>query len=169
MRRVPSTGEPWRHQARAAAAVVDARVVERFQQKVVIVPGSECLWWVGGISGRGHGRFWVAGDLVMIAHRFAYAVEVGIDELEAASVLGHGCDNPLCQRVGPGHVMASSTRGNRRDYEARRVVAGSPLGDPRGSWRRAQVLRDLAKEDPAAVAADLELARQIEGYQLSMW
>ena len=56
MRRVPSTGEPWRHQARAAAAVVDARVVERFQQKVVIVPGSECLWWVGGISGRGHGR-----------------------------------------------------------------------------------------------------------------
>ncbi len=33
----------------------DPNVVPRYQAKIVTVPGSECLWWSGAVSGRGHG------------------------------------------------------------------------------------------------------------------
>ena len=74
--------------------------------------------------------------------------------LNDVPVLGHGCDNPLCQRIGPGHVHPSSHAGNRRAFVARRSLAGNPLGDPRGARGRAQALRDMTRTDPAAVAAD---------------
>jgi hypothetical protein len=38
-------------------AVNDSATVERFRSKAVQVPGSQCLWWTGAVSGRGHGRF----------------------------------------------------------------------------------------------------------------
>lgn len=148
-----------------AAAVTDPRVVHRFRSKIVQVDGTDCAWWTGAVSGRGHGRFWVAGNLVVIAHRFAYALHEGVDELHDAPVLGHQCDNPLCQRVGPGHITLSTVRGNRRDWSARRRIAGSPLGDPRGARGRARALRDLARVDPRLVLGDLEHTRQREGEQ----
>jgi len=37
-------------------APADPNVVLRCQAKIVTVPGSDCLWWSGAISGRGHGR-----------------------------------------------------------------------------------------------------------------
>jgi len=61
-------------------------------------------------------------DLHVIAHRFGYALIYGPAALNTVPVLGHGCDNPLCQRIGPGHVKASSH-------------AGNPLGDPRAATR----------------------------------
>ena len=39
-----------------AAACNSARVVGRWRAKLVKVQGSECLWWTGAVSGRGHGR-----------------------------------------------------------------------------------------------------------------
>ena len=39
-------------------AVNDSTTVERFRSKAVQVPGSQCLWWTGAVSGRGHGRFY---------------------------------------------------------------------------------------------------------------
>ena len=45
---------------------------------------------------------------VVVAHRFAFAVMHGVQAAAEVHVLGHRCDNPLCQRVGPGHVVASS-------------------------------------------------------------
>jgi hypothetical protein len=44
-------------------------------------------------------------------------------------VLGHRCDNPLCQRVGEGHVVASSHAENRREWAIRLSMAmgKSPL------------------------------------------
>jgi len=39
------------------AALRDPQVVLRCQAKMVTVPGSDCLWWRGAVSGRGHGRF----------------------------------------------------------------------------------------------------------------
>ena len=149
-------------------------VVARYRAKVLEVPGSDCLWWQGAVSGRGHGRFYVgtvadrsatgpdgdpAGgggvrDLCVIAHRFGYALVYGAAALNSVPVLGHGCDNPLCQRVGPTHVHPSSHAANRRAFLARRFVAGSPLGDPRGARGRSRELRDMTRADPAAVAAD---------------
>jgi hypothetical protein len=83
-------------------AVNDPATVERFRSKVVQVPGSQCLWWTGAVSGRGHGRFWFGRGRVVIAHRFAFALAYGVEALDQVRVLGHRCDNPLCQRVGPG-------------------------------------------------------------------
>ena len=38
------------------SALRDPLVVTRYRAKMVQVPGSECLWWRGAVSGRGHGR-----------------------------------------------------------------------------------------------------------------
>lgn len=152
-----------------ASSVGDAEVVARFRAKTVRVPGSGCLWWTGAISGRGHGRFWHAPGRVVIAHRFAWAVQHGVDSLAGIEVLGHRCDNPLCQRIGPGHVVASSYVENRREWAIRKEVTGSPLGDPRGSRRRARELRDMARRDPVLVAEDQARLRAIYGEQLTLW
>jgi hypothetical protein len=151
------------------AAAADAGVVARYRAKIVTVVGSDCWWWTGAIAGRGHGRFWYCPDRVVIAHRFAWALVRGVAALGEVEVLGHRCDNPLCQRVGEGHVVASSYVENRREWAARKELSGSPLGDPRGSRRRARELRDLAKEDPGLVAADLARLRRLYGEQLALW
>ena len=92
--------------------------------------------------------------MCVIAHRFGYALVYGAAALNSVPVLGHGCDNPLCQRIGPDHAHPSSHAANRRAFLARRFVAGSPLGDPRGARGRSRELRDMTRADPAAVAAD---------------
>jgi hypothetical protein len=94
------------------AAVADGGTVARFRATIAVVPGSGCEYWTSAISGRGHGRFRVgevAGrDVMVIAHRFAWALEHRVDALEQVLVLGHRCDNPLGQQIGDGHVRASS-------------------------------------------------------------
>ncbi len=81
---------------------------------IEIVPGWTCHWFTGALSGRGHGRFWLAPvdgrDVTIIAHRFGFALEHGLEELLAVPVLGHRCDNPLCQLIAPRHVVRSSPR-----------------------------------------------------------
>ena len=63
------------------------------------MPGSECLWWRGAVSGRGHGRFYVgtvvAGDpgesgrdLHGIADRSGYALIYGQAAPNTGPVLG---------------------------------------------------------------------------------
>jgi hypothetical protein len=151
------------------AACRSQETIDRWAAKVVVVEGSSCRWWTGALSGRGHGRFWLAPGRVVVAHRFAFALVHGVAATAAVAVLGHRCDNPLCQRVGEGHVVASSHAENRREWAIRRGHAGSPLGDPRGSRQRARELRDLAREDPALVAAELARLRALYGEQLALW
>lgn len=111
--------------AAVGAAIADPRVLARYRAKVATVPGSECLWWTGAVSGRsarehtnggGHGRFWYAPGRVIIAHRYAFAVMNGVDALEQARLLGHRCHNPLCQRVSSRHVVVSSAAQNRHEW-----------------------------------------------------
>lgn len=137
-----------------ASALLDPRVVARYRAKVVEVPGDDCAWWTGSISGAGHGRFWVGSGKVMVAHRFGFALAAGLAALEAAPVVAHRCDNPLCQRVHPDHLAASTPGRNRREWVIRRAIAGGPLTDPRGARGRALALRDLVRRDPSAVILD---------------
>ena len=110
------------------AALRDPAVVARYRSKVLEVPGSNCLWWQGAVSGRGHGRFYVgtlptghresgkgdgSRDLCVIAHRFGYALVYGGAALNSVPVLGYGCDNPLGQRVSADLVHPSSHAANR--------------------------------------------------------
>jgi len=115
-------------------ALHDPAVVARYQAKVLEVPGSDCLWWHGAVSGRGHGRFYVGTvpsdhggsgegdggvrDLCVIAHRFGYALVYGATALNSVPVLGHGCDNPLVRRE------ALVDRVEVRDLHRRPVAAG---------------------------------------------
>lgn len=152
-----------------AAAVQDEETVSRWRSKTVRVPHSNCLWWTGAVSGRGHGRFWLGPGRVVIAHRFAFALVSGVDALDGVEVLGHRCDNPLCQRIGDEHVVVSSHQQNRRGWAARKDLTGSPLGDPRGARDRARELRDLARRDPLLVTQDQQRLREIYGQQLHLW
>lgn len=151
------------------AALSDAAIVARYESKIVTVPDADCMFWSGAVSGRGHGRFWLGDERVVIAHRFGFALACGVDALVGIEVLGHRCDNPLCQRAGPGHVVASSYVQNRREWAARRLMLDSPLNDSRGSRGRARELRDLARVDPARVAAQLADLRRQHGHQLVLW
>ncbi|MCM3556359.1 hypothetical protein M3697_14810 [Janibacter melonis] len=155
--------------AQMAGAVRDEAVVARWRAKTVQVPGSRCLWWTGAVSGRGHGRFWVGAGRVVIAHRFAFALECETEALAGVEVLGHRCDNPLCQRVDDEHVVVSSYRQNRREWSARKDLTGSPLGDARGARARARELRDLARRDPALVAEDQRRLLALYGEQMHLW
>jgi hypothetical protein len=151
------------------AALTSVTVRERFTAKLVDVPGSGCLWWTGAVSGKGHGRFWIGQDRVIVAHRYAFGLVHGVEALLAVETLAHGCDNPLCQRAAEGHVVASTAALNRSEWAQRRRVIGSPLTDPRGALRRARSLRDFARISPLAVTAELERLRGEGGEQLAMW
>lgn len=169
----PLTGEVRR--AALDWALSDPETVSRYRAKVVVVGGSSCRWWRGALSGRGHGRFWLASvdghDVVIVAHRFGFALEHGVDELERVPVLGHRCDNPLCQAIGSGHVVRSSARENRREWATRRALAGGSLTDRRGSRGRARELRDALRADSGQPGFDLvALARlAADGVQLPLW
>ena len=152
-----------RTQAALRAAVNDPRTRERYWDKVALpsadnlLSGSACWIWMGAISGVGHGRLWLSKGAVVIAHRFAFALAT--DDAEQAigvDILAHGCNNPLCQRVAPGHVQPSSAQQNSASAKAQAHVIGSPLRDVRGSRARAEVLRAAARQgiDVAQAAQD---------------
>lgn len=54
-------------------------MVRRWRSEIVTLSGSECAWWTGAVSGRGHGRFYYAPGRVVIAHRFAFGRVNGVN------------------------------------------------------------------------------------------
>ena len=151
---MPRAGLADRSRELLMAGLADPDVIARYESKLRIIDGSSCLWWRGSVSGRGHGRFWVGAqagrDVVVIAHRFSYAMAHGLSALEAVPVLGHRCDNPLCQRTGVGHVEISTASRNRREWAMRRHTVGGVLRDTRGARGRAVELRNAVRDDPCA-------------------
>lgn len=142
-----------------ASALADPAVVARYRAKVVRT--ESCWWWSGALMRSGHGRFWIGTsdtgrDLVVIAHRFGWALEYGLSALlDDAPVLAHGCDEALCQRPVAEHVRPSTSRDNREEWLARRWRFGSPLRDIRGRAGRARAIRDAVRRgsDPASAQA----------------
>ncbi|WP_052336966.1 hypothetical protein [Nocardioides alkalitolerans] len=143
------------------AVLGDDRVARRFWSHVMLVPGSSCVWWIGAISGRGHGRFWVrtkadGSDHVVIAHRFAYALAHNAAALAAAPMLTHRCDNPLCVNVDD--LQVGDALSNGQEWATRRHRIGGPLRDVRGSYQRALDIREAIRR-----GADLEEVRRAGG------
>lgn len=146
-------------------AVKDPRVIARYFAKITPDPESECWWWTGAISGRGHGRFWIRNGKVVIAQRFGWALAHPGEPVPP--VVGHECDNPLCQQ--PSHLSASTTKKNRAEWDARRHTLGSPLRDTRGARKRAEAIRDAAlsgRDIKDAQNAGLPYA---DRHQLPLW
>ena len=158
------------------AAVADEATAARFRARTVHVHGYGCpVLWSGAVSGRGHGRFWLGSvggrDVVVIAHRFAFALANGVDALERVPLLGYRCDNTLCQSVTPGHVEVSSAWRNRHEWAMRRDTIGGALRDARGARGRARAIRDAIRRDPSIdslqAAARLGLTDDLD--QLPLW
>lgn len=121
--------------------VADPRIGERWRRHIHPIPlTSGCLIWTGAISAGGHGRFWLGRrpdgrDLVIVAHRFGYA-------LLTTEVIRHTCDEPSCQH--PEHWAAGTVQENTLEWANRRWSPGSPLRDIRGARGRAEALRTAA-------------------------
>lgn len=166
----PSTGLPVvdAADARLLAAVLDPAVRARFDAKVRRFDGVDCWLWTGAISGRGHGRFWIADGHVVIAHRFAYAAALPLDEVDVMPPeLAHQCDNPICQN--PRHLAASTREENRHEWAARRHALGGPLRDLRGARDRARELRDAAKAGTSITDVMSAGLRDVDRDQGRLW
>lgn len=138
-----------------AAALDDEGVRARYWAKTARRATGH-WWYTGAVMRSGHGRFWVGRDqqrdVVVLAHRFGYALAYGLSALLEAPVLRHDCDEALCQR--PDHLIpALNDHDNRLDWLLRRHRIGSPLRDVRGRAGRARAIRAavLAGEDVHAV------------------
>lgn len=89
-------------------------VIKRFFSRLVRAPGDGCWIWTGAISSPdGYGRITWQVDkrsYSMSTHRFALLVSgLGVED---GLIAEHCCDEPLCCRVGDGHLRWSSQSEN---------------------------------------------------------
>lgn len=154
-------------------AVLREAIVARYRSKVMVVPGQQCrLWWTGAVSPPvGHGRLWIGRGQAVIAHRFGYALAVGVDALTGPTgrpvILAHTCDNPLCQT--PEHLIAGTSRQNRQQWADRRHNVAGPLRDTRGSLGRARALRQALLDGTDLDAAVRAGIPPVDRDQLPLW
>ena len=91
----------------------DARAETLFWRHVIRGPG--CWWWVGAISTPdGYGRITYRRghrQRAVLAHRFALMLDDPEFDTTGA-VAEHHCNEPLCVRVGPGHLAPGSQAAN---------------------------------------------------------
>jgi hypothetical protein len=86
--------------------------LERFWNKVQILPFVSCWEWTGGKHKNGYGGFSFKGESVK-AHRFAYHLinsNFPIKNLNHKNDLDHLCRNKLC--VNPSHLEPVTNREN---------------------------------------------------------
>lgn len=121
-----------------------------FTARLVDAPTTGCLLWTASISSNdGYGRItWRhhGRSRTVSAHRFALMLAAGA-ELPAGMVAEHACNEPLCVRVGPGHLHLSTQGANARAAVAR----GRHTGPYPSPWcARDRVARSRAVRDAVA-------------------
>lgn len=85
--------------------------IEAFWSRIVKAPGDGCWIWTGAVSD-GYGRIsWRSGGVsrTEYAHRFALVIA---DELGDGAIGEHRCNEPLCARVDPSHLISSTQSAN---------------------------------------------------------
>lgn len=87
------------------------KLIDRFMDKVEIVPESGCWIWTGGMKDDRYGSFYIAGQCVR-AHRFSVEYFHGI-KIPDGHVIIHECDNTLC--VNPNHLRSGTQSENILD------------------------------------------------------
>ena len=144
---------PWAH----------AEEIARFTGYIVEGPGErDCDIWVGAIGADGYGRFHInrnGGRFCVRPNRYALALSRG-GALSPRTLALHECDNPICARVGPRHIVGGDQRHNMaRMVRMGRGGSGRAIrGDRRDVRRQRSVaLREAVRHgwDAAAVEAAL--------------
>ncbi|MCK8674859.1 HNH endonuclease [Rhodococcus sp. HM1] len=122
--------------------------IAAFWSKVIKSP--TCWYWVGAISAPdGYGRFNFQRQnrqRTMLAHRFS--VELVHGPLAPDVVCEHKCNEPLCVRVGPEHLVESTHSENVRYAIALGRLAGHALFDGQGRTRyeRSLAIREALRD-----------------------
>ncbi len=135
--------------------------VAAFARKIVKAPGSGCWYWTGSISKPdGYGRItWQHHGVTrtLSAHRFALLVSgIVVGDGEIAE---HECNEPLCVRVGDGHLRVTTQAENiqsardRGRHKGRQLVVDSRQRYARSLRIRAALLHGW---DANAVATALQ-------------
>lgn len=110
---------------------ITARARRSFWHKVLTSETSTCWFWTGAVSSDGYGRItWTlnGNSRTMGTHRFALTLAHG--QLPPGTVAAHGCNNPLCVRVGNEHVHASTQSENIRfAVRSQRHLSNQPRVD----------------------------------------
>lgn len=126
--------------------------VERFWAKVVRSPHPDGCWiFTGAISSPdGYGRvvFREGGrQYAVSAHRFALWL-TGVDIRDPEVVADHRCNEALCVRCGPGHLIASTREANM----AFASISGTARGRRPGWGLENRTRLDRSRAVRAAVA-----------------
>lgn len=83
----------------ASMNFLDARLGQRFWNKVIPEPNSGCWIWTAATNADGYGRFRIDGRKYQ-AHRVAYEASAG--RINEGHEIDHTCRNTLC--VNPAHL-----------------------------------------------------------------
>lgn len=90
---------------------MEKSVIERFGRYYREGPPDACWLWLGGVTGRGYGAFWLDGRTVT-ATRVMWRVTHGAD-VPDDMVVRHRCDNRPC--VNPAHLELGTAQQNVDD------------------------------------------------------
>jgi hypothetical protein len=137
-----------------AAWLADSGTIARYHQKVhrrPDAPPDACWYWVGALSGTGHGRFRAGtrspdaerpASHVVASHIFGFQLSRGLLRPVGGLIplVRHRCDEPSCHR--PSHWVSGTVAQNAADYQSRARQPGSPLQDRRGPAGRATAIRN---------------------------
>lgn len=143
----PSSVPPRRSRPYSSTLPPTRAAINAFWSRVIKAPGHGCWIWAGAISaGDGYGRItWRSGGVSRTesAHRFALLLA---GELTEGAVGEHRCNEPLCVRVAPEHLIASTQAANLRYAVAcgRTGIIRDPVG------HRDRCARSLAVRDALA-------------------
>ncbi len=98
-------------------------VIERFFDKIELIPFSSCWYWMGHLDKDGYGSMKIKKKVVR-AHRYSYAVHNG--PILDGRIIMHSCDNPSC--VNPSHLSAGTNAENSRDM-VKKGRTNAPYGE----------------------------------------
>lgn len=147
-------------------------VIQRFNARLVHVPDDYggCWLWPGAISSDGYGRInWTVDgkQTTMSTHRFALLTHHGV--LPPGLVAEHECNQPLCCRVGPGHLrLVTQSENILRAVDDHRHDGNKLVVDSRCRRERSVRLRDAIK-DGFTLAAYLDALHARFPTQEGLW
>lgn len=110
-------------------------IEDRFSEKYIINPDTQCWEWTGSTVRGGYGTIWRYQSRPILAHRFSYEHHKG--PVPEGKIVRHTCHNSRC--VNPAHLILGTHEENMADMKA----AGRRLGRNSGSALLPKTLRRM--------------------------